>query len=54
MSLQKFYASPRDTFTFSNGAIGHRSGGAFDCIGPYAKVRNCPVAGTSLRVTAYA
>lgn len=40
---QKFYASPTDTFTWPNGAIGHRSGSSFDCQGPYAKVRNCPV-----------
>lgn len=52
---QKFYASPRDTFTFGNGAIGHRSGVSFDCLGPYAKVRNCPIADTDgLRLTAYA
>jgi hypothetical protein len=54
MSAQKFYASPTDTFTFSNGAIGHRSGSIFDCLGPYAKVTNCPIDGTSLRLTAYA
>lgn len=53
MSMQKFYAS-RDTFTWPNGAVGHRPGGPFDCLGPYAKVRNCPVAGTSLRLTCYA
>ena len=40
---QVFYASPVDTFTFPNGAIGHRPGGSFDCLGPYAKVRNCPI-----------
>ena len=39
---QRFYASD-DTFTSPNGAIGHRPGGPFDCLGPYAKVRNCPV-----------
>lgn len=42
MSGQRFYASP-DTFTWNNGAIGHCPGGPFDCLGPYAKVRNCPV-----------
>lgn len=52
--MQKFYASPRDTFTFSNGAIGFRPGGPFDCLGPYAKVQNCPIAGTELRRTCYA
>jgi len=54
MSSQKFYANPNDTFEFSNGAIGYRSGGSFDCLGPYAKVKNCPIAGTSLRLTCYA
>lgn len=53
MSTQKFYAS-RDTFTWPNGATGHRPGGSFDCLGPFAKVRNCPIAGTSLRLTCYA
>ena len=51
---QKFYASPNNTFTWPNGAIGHRSGSQFDCLGPYAKVRNCPIAGTELRLTCYA
>lgn len=50
---QKFYASA-DTMTFENGAVGHRPGGPMDCLGPYAKVRNCPVEGTSLRLTCYA
>lgn len=51
---QRFYASPRDTFTWSNGAVGHRPGGPFDCLGPFAKVRNCPVEGESRRYTCYA
>lgn len=51
---QKFYASPRDTLTHANGAVGYRSGGSFDCLGPYAKVRNCPIEGTALRLTCYA
>lgn len=51
---QKFYASPRDTLTHPNGAIGHRPGGPFDCLGPFAKVRNCPIEGTTLRLTCYA
>lgn len=51
---QKFYASNTDTLTHPNGAIGHRTGGAFDCLGPYAKVRNCPIEGTDLRLTCYA
>lgn len=25
-----------------------------DCLGPYAKVQNCPVEGTDLRLTCYA
>lgn len=50
---QKFYAS-RDTFTWPNGAIGHRPGGPFDCLGPYAIVRNCPLGNSDYRVTAYA
>ena len=50
---QKFYASA-DTFTSPNGAIGHRPGGPFDCLGPFAKVRNCPIDGTELRLTCYA
>lgn len=41
---QKFYASPYDTFEFSNGAIGHRPGGPFDC----------PVEGYDKRLTCYA
>lgn len=51
---QKFYASPTDVLQHPNGAIGHRSGSSMDCLGPYAKVRNCPIEGTPLRVTAYA
>ena len=51
---QRFYASPSDTFMSPNGAIGHRSGTSFDCLGPYAKVRNCPIDGTNLRLTCYA
>lgn len=51
---QVFYASPTDTFTSPNGAIGHRTGASFDCLGPYAKVRNCPIAGTDRRLTCYA
>jgi len=38
---QKFIA--RDRFEFANGAIGWRPGGPFDCLGPYAKVQNCPI-----------
>jgi hypothetical protein len=51
---QKFYAHPTDTVKYSNGAIGHRSGGPFDCLGPFAKVRHCPIDGTDIRLTCYA
>lgn len=54
MGLQKFYASPTDTFTYANDAVGHRPGGSFDCLGPFAKVTNCPIEGTDLRRTCYA
>jgi hypothetical protein len=56
MPMQKFYASPRDSFTWRNGAIGHRPGpvGGFDCVGPFARVLNCPVDGTALRLACYA
>jgi len=50
---QAFYASA-DTFTFPNGAVGHRPGGPFDCLGPYAKVRNCPIGDSDYRLTCYA
>lgn len=40
---QRFYASPANTFIFPNGAIGYRSSSQFDCLGPYAKVKNCPI-----------
>lgn len=55
---QKFIA--REKFEFSNGAIGWRPGGMMDCLGPWAKVQNCPIAGTDdgtgnpLRRTCYA
>lgn len=50
--MQKFAA--REKFEFTNGAIGWRPGGPFDCLGPYAKVQNCPIQGTEIRRTAYA
>lgn len=49
---QRFIA--RESFQFPNGALGWRPGGPFDCLGPYAKVQNCPIAGTNLRLTCYA
>lgn len=56
MSAQRFYADPKHSFEFTNGAIGYRSGSSFDCLGPYARVKNCPIAGTTppLRLTCYA
>lgn len=38
---QRFIA--RERFEFTNGAVGWRPGGPFDCLGPYAKVENCPI-----------
>ena len=38
---QKFIG--RQQFNFSNGAIGFAPGGPFDCLGPWAKVKNCPI-----------
>jgi hypothetical protein len=54
MSAQKFYADPRTAFTYSNGAIGYAPTATFNCLGHYAKVINCPIAGTGLRLTCYA
>lgn len=44
----------REPFNFSNGAIGWAPGGPFDCLGPYAKVENCPIGDSDIRRTAYA
>ena len=44
----------RERFEFSNGAVGWSPGGPFDCLGPYAKVQNCPIQGTDKRRTCYA
>ena len=49
---QKFAA--RERYRFPNGAMGWRPGGLFDCIGPFAKVEDCPVDGSGLRYTCYA
>ena len=49
---QRFVA--RQRYVFANGAIGWRPGGMFDCLGPYAKVQNCPVEGSDRRYTCYA
>lgn len=50
--MQRFIAC--EPFQYTNGAIGWRPGGPFDCLGAYAKVQNCPIAGTTIRRTAYA
>ena len=52
MSGQKFVARKRHDF--ANGAIGWAPGGPMDCLGPFAKVENCPINGTELRRTCYA
>ena len=49
---QKFRSCERRLF--NNGAIGWAPGGPMDCLGPYAKVENCPVEGSSRRYTCYA
>lgn len=54
MAGQRFFASPHDTMTWPNGAVGYRPGGPFDCLGPFAKVKNCPIGNTDLRRTCYA
>jgi hypothetical protein len=51
-TMQKFIA--RESIEYKNGAIGWRPGGPFDCLGPWAKVQNCPIEGTDIRRTAYA
>lgn len=50
--MQKFLA--RDKREYPNGATGFAPGGPFDCLGHYAKVKNCPIDGTELRLTCYA
>ena len=57
MGLQRFYADRKHTQVFDNGAIGYRSGMPFDCLGPYARVENCPVLVNGVevaRLTCYA
>lgn len=52
---QKFYADPKLPTKFFNNAIGYSaSASPSDCLGPFAKVSNCPIHGTELRLTAYA
>lgn len=55
--MQRFMATK--PFEFENGAIGWAPGGPMDCLGPYAKVQNCPLyidsrTDAGLRRTAYA
>lgn len=54
MGLQRYYADPACPFHWSNGAIGYRTGTMMSPVGPYAKVVDCPVAGTTLKRTCYA
>ena len=51
---QRFYANPQTARTEPNGAVSFAPGGPFDCVGPWAKVSNCPIEGTQLRLTCYA
>lgn len=54
MGGQRFVADPATRIVYSNGAIGYGPGGPLACLGPYARVENCPVIGTALRLTCYA
>ena len=49
---QKFWADTPEAFP--NGAIGWGSSSPSDCLGPFAKVENCPVEGEARRYTCYA
>lgn len=51
---QRFYANPATRQTADNGAVSFAPGGPMDCIGHYAKVSNCPIDGTDVRLTCYA
>ena len=58
MGMQKFLALESENF--ANGAVGWKQGGPTDCLGPFAKVQNCPIHGfqredgSELRLTCYA
>lgn len=54
MGMQCFYASTERPERWPNGAVGYRPEGPYDCLGPFAKVTNCPIHGTELRRTVYA
>ena len=49
---QKFHAHTKEAF--ANGAIGWRNNSPTDCLGPYAKVQNCPIHNSTARLTCYA
>lgn len=51
---QRYHVDPNTETVWPNGAIGYAPGGPNDPIGPYAKVKNCPIKGTALRLTCYA
>lgn len=51
---QRFYANPQTRRVAPNGAISYGPGDSFDCVGPWAKVSNCPIDETDLRLTCYA
>ncbi len=51
---QRFYANPKLKTEWPNGAVGFSPGSLMDCIGAFAKVANCPIVGTDLRLTCYA
>lgn len=45
----------REAFNYPDGSIGYRPGGPFDCLGPWAKVKNCRIGHIEgLRLTCYA
>lgn len=49
---QKFIA--RVATHYADGSVGWAPGGPFDCLGPFAKVQNCSIYGTDVRLTCYA
>lgn len=52
--MQRFYANPSTRRVAPNGAVSFAPGGPMDCIGHFAKIQNCPIEGTDLRLTCYA
>ena len=51
---QVFRANPSTRYEDISGAIAFGPGGSFDCLGHYAKVLNCIIVGTNLRLACYA